>query len=240
MAKVFLAASSEAMTFVEAPVTGPPFAVSFWFRPTTVGVAQTMFWLGDPTSADEFWSVELDASDQLVIRGQDGASSEATATVATVTVDTWHHATAIFASNILRRISLDNQTEASGTDDLTPATPTTVVWGRRGDSSPTNYFDGYLLWGAIYSEIMASADKKPLADGASPLFFRREQLEAFYSFIEGEDRNLITGIIGDLVATPTNLAASPNNLASPNGVILPLKGYLEGDIVSKGITLSTA
>lgn len=239
MARVFLAASSESLIISEAPVTGPPFTVTFWFYPTTVGVAQTMFWLGDLSEANQFFSVGLNATDHLTIFVQQTLSSQEVATSATVTVNTWHHATAIFESDIVRRISLDNQTEATGIIDLGPTGVDGTAWARRGDSSPDQYFDGYLFWGSISNEILPAAAKAPFANGASPLHYRREHLKRFYPFIADEDIDLITGKSLSVVGTPTVLAVAPSGLLSPTAYALPPKGYWSKGSIDSGISLKT-
>lgn len=191
MSRVFTAASSESLTVAEAPVTTPPFAVSFFFQPTTVGVAQTMFWLGDASSSSSYFSVELDASDQLLGRALSGVTNRVVTTVATVTVDTWHHALAVFATTTLRQISLDGQAEAANTQLVNPSGIDSMAFARNSDSSPNQYFDGHLMWAAIWNVAFVDGEYEILSDRKCPLYFRRDELVDFYPLLADEDVDII-------------------------------------------------
>ena len=239
MARVFLAASSEALTIAEAPVTGPPFTVSFWFRPTTVGVLQTMFWFGDASVTNHYFQVGLDSTNHLFVQAQVGVSTSTTPTTQTVTVNTWHHAMVTFASNTSRIVSLDDQTEAENTSDLVPLSRNSMAWGRSNDSTPSQYYDGYLFWGSIYSEAILGEQRTPLANGACPLHHRREHLERFYPFVGEDDKDLIAGKILSVVGTPTFTDSAPSGLLAPAAYALPAKGYWAKGSIESGISLKT-
>lgn len=214
MSRVFTAASSEWLDVAEAPVTTYPFSVSFFFRPTTVGAAQTMFWLGNTAVANDYFSVELDATDHLIIHARDGVgSNELTPTVATVTVNTWHHAMAIFESATSRRISLDGGVEASGTDNITPDNTNGLAFGRHSTSAPGSYYDGHLMWAAIWDVAFANGEYEILSERKCPLYFRRDNLVDFYLLINSEDVDVVNRRALTANNTPTTSTNNPSRTA---------------------------
>ena len=214
MSRVFTASSSEWLAAGSTPVTVVPFAISFFFRPTTVGVAQTMVWIGDVSNAASYFEVGLDATDHLVAHAQVSITSGVAASAGTVTVNTWHHAFAIFASATSRRISLDRGTEANNTTSVTPTGVDVIAFGRRNDSTPTAYYDGHLMWAAIYDVSFADGEYEILSERKCPLYFRRDNLVDFYPLIADEDID----IINRRVLTPNNSpSVSTNNPSRTDG-----------------------
>lgn len=210
MSRVFTAASSEWLSVAEAPVTAAPFAVSLFFRPTTIGVAQTLFWLGDSSSSTRFFAVELDASDNLVIRARAGLGNQIATTAGAVTVDTWHHAMAIFESAASRRISLDGGTEANNTTSVTPTGVDSLSFARNSDSSPDQYFDGHIMWAAIWDVSFANGEYEILSERKCPLYFSRDNLVDFYPLLADEDIDVINRRALTANNTPTISTDNPS------------------------------
>lgn len=207
MSRVFTAASTEWLAAATTPVATIPFAISLFFRPTTVGVAQTMCWIGDASDAAQYFEVALDATDHLVAHVQSGATSGVAASAGTVTVNTWHHAFAIFTSATSRRIALDGGTEANNTTNATPTGVDVIAFARRNDSTPTTYYDGHLMWAAIWNVSFADGEYEILSERKCPLYFSRDNLVDFYPLLADED----VDIINRRALTPNNTPTTSND-----------------------------
>lgn len=170
-----------------APATAAPLSISLWFRQSAgASGVQTLCGLFDASAADEMICLELDTANlELDLRRESNSDGADTTTETTNYVSaTNHHACAILTAVNNVDIYLDGATPVNDTTSVTPINIDRFSIGRRGDSTPTNYFHGDIWEIGIWNVALTAAEVAILATGISPKFIRPESLVAYWSVLE--------------------------------------------------------
>jgi hypothetical protein len=171
------------------PVTGVPATMCGFFRVASVAAVRTILAVGHGANAD-YMSVYTRTNSTLRADTGDGTNFASPTTVATVSLNTWHHACAVFAANNDRSIYLDGGNKVSET--ATTVTLSTLDRSRIGvsyiDTSP---FSGDLAEVAFWNAALTDAEVASLAKGFSPTMVRPMSLRSYYPLSgRGTERDL--------------------------------------------------
>jgi len=120
-----------------------PFAIAAWVYIDDLTGDQTVVSFADSATDNENHSLMLASGIPRARSRSGGVNGDADATEA-VTLNTWHHLTAIFISATEREIYLDGRPTTLGTDvtNLTPSGLDAYSVARLGQSTPGNYVSG--------------------------------------------------------------------------------------------------
>lgn len=173
----------------EPPVfSAAPFTVSHWQRSPDNSINSAGWWVGNKNAAGDYWASRLsDLGDGQGLRFRivQNQSSLNVDTVATWTVDQWHHICCVEAAANDHRVFLDGANKVtSGTSKAPQGSINRISVGRFGDNSPTNYAEGNIAHVAIWNVALSDGEVATLATGHSPLRVRRGNL-IFYAPLNG-------------------------------------------------------
>jgi hypothetical protein len=160
-------------------VNTPPFTMCIWFNASDNTVAR------DPLARGS--SSDDSPNYRIIIRGDTGGDpiqavhknnggTQAIAQSSTgFTINTWHHACAVFTSNTSRTIYLDGGGAVTDTTDLsgsgtTPDDRTSI--GNLERLSAGSYFPGLLMEAAFWTAALTADEVAILAKGFSPIMVR--------------------------------------------------------------------
>ena len=204
MARNFTAASSQSLEVASSPVSGPPFTLAAWARPTGTG-SSTYVAVG-----------ELGGTHRYLLQQGFGGTNNVGASVTTpalafgaststgVAAGTWHHAAAVFTSNVSRTAYINGGNSATNTSSLTLNTPTSVVIGARYNTTLGFYFGGDIAEVGIWNAALTADEIASLAKGMSCDKVRPQSL-VFYAplvrdLIDQKGGRIITNNNGATVA----------------------------------------
>lgn len=162
------------------PVVGYPCTISVWFKSSALGSQDRVVHLGrdDGTNVDCFAlrKTSADALQATVVAATTPEASSAT-TVNTVSVDTWHHGGAIFASTTSRTVYLDGDTANKGTNTGSRTPTANFAKYRLGTAMDlADDWQGYIAHVAVWNIALSEANIQSLAAGANPLTIENANL----------------------------------------------------------------
>jgi hypothetical protein len=131
------------------PVTDYPLTITGWVNIPSSNNSNTMFFLGDSATTDDYFQVWV--GEIPILRIVNAGADDLNGTINIEDGD-WHHITAVYASATDRRLYVDGI--ADGTDTTNKAYPDSVdTWsiGRRTHPTPDHYMDGQIDDVRIYN-----------------------------------------------------------------------------------------
>lgn len=231
MSRLFDDSSTEYLQVESAVVSAYPIGMACKFRSNDDTARQTFIWVGDKDVADHFCSLDIagDIEGKPVRARQkqyDVGGEEQAETTSGFTVDTWHHAAAMFLNNSERHAYIDGENKGSDTGivgEIHDHDRTAI--GACRDSSVERFMSGDIAeaaiwdltdWGANDAERETNFEKAiaSLAKGATPDTFPLGLL-AYWDLVRGlNDR------VGGFNMTASGTVVSPHP-----SIILPTKAW---------------
>ncbi len=208
MARLFDDASSEYLENDSGIISDVPLTIAAWIYSDDIASAddQTIIFVGDKDATNAHWILRYDATevgDFITARHRTSAGTTE-AIAGAVTVNTWHHTAAVFASDTSRTAFFDGSAGSEDTASQTGSiTPDRISIGRAGDSSPDNYFSGRLAEAAVWDVALTATEIASLSKGYSPLFIRPQNLVFYAPLIRDEDLDRVGGLALTAFNTPT-------------------------------------
>lgn len=208
MARFFDDASSEYLENDTAVVGDVPLTLAAWIYSDDVasGDDQSIIFVGDKDVSGAHFMLRYDATDpgDFILARHRASGPQGNATAGTVTVNTWHHAAAVFASDTSRTAYFNGSPGSEETTNVTGAiTPDRISIGRAGDSSPGNHFSGRIAETAVWDAALTAPEIASLSKGFSPLFIRPQNLVFYAPLIRDEDLDRVGGLSLTAFNTPT-------------------------------------
>lgn len=201
-----VSASSQYAEFDATPVTAPPFTLACWFRSGSAALGQTLLWVGDKDQALSFWQLEArgDVAGDPVRAAAVSGSLAVAATTTGYSVNTWHHAAAVFASATDRRAFIDGGGKGTDTTSRAPTGSDRISLGRSGDSSPSSYLEGRIAEARLYNRALSDAEVLALYDPATRWeVYRRVQRRRVFSLPAGGNHYTLTADPGAVSVSGT-------------------------------------
>lgn len=226
MARLFDDGSNEYLSVNQA-ITGTPLAMVSWFNTNDSTVEQSIVSISDESVDAHYHRLTIVSGNH--IRAQTCESPAGCSHIDSSTeysVDTWHHACAIFVSSTDRRILLDAAGRGTNTGSRTPVNLDITSVGRTIALSAARYMSGMIAETAIYdlSQWPGATDSDradnfekilpSLANGDTPDTYPLG-LVAYYNLVRGLN-DKFGGY--NLTATGTVVATHPR-IISPCGVL---------------------
>ena len=184
-----------------AVVSAAPCTMAAWFN-TDDSAKDALLAVSNysPGSFNGFWLV-LDEYDYVQARLYDGSIGNATSST-TYSLNTWHHACAVFAANNNRSAYLDGGNKGTDTSTHTPSgLENTSIGAILYNEGPGDWLiSGSIAEAGIWNVALSDAEVALLAKGYSPLFVRPQNLVFYAPLIRDEDID----IVGGLALTPYN------------------------------------
>lgn len=177
------------------PVTSAPFTVSFWFYSNSSASSQIPFFIGgsaDPKNP----GIKLNTAGAGSVAAASTNSGGTNATCAnTYTVNVWQHVAATFEAGVNMTCVLNGDWANRGTVTGDPALPTInrIAWGAARDSSPGQFYNGALAWGALWNVVLTQAEIESLAAGADPRQVRPAALQELKPMQDQVYRGWVSG-----------------------------------------------
>ena len=173
----FVAASTQRLEVDVAADTAYPISVELKFKSGSSGADQTLFFLGDKDTADEFLSIRLDTAGDISAIASSNAEGELAATVAgSFGDDAWHSVLAVWTDATTRDVSVDGGSFTQETTSVVIGqTYDRTSLGRLGDSTPTLYLDGELDEVKLWGSALTAANGATLHNSGVPLSLQQTQ-----------------------------------------------------------------
>lgn len=156
MSAFFAAASTQYLKNVAAPVTAPPWTVSFWSNTPSAGSEKCLWSLEDTAGASDGWALYKRATSNLIIFGCYSSTAYEEAACATAVIsNAWTFVVVRGISATNRRVSVLHATgvvdSAQNTNSVTPAGIDAVALGAEVQSSVGLPMDGFLAEYAMWN-----------------------------------------------------------------------------------------
>jgi len=210
MARLFDDASSEYLGIASAVISGPPFTMACWGWTDDLTAQRALMFCGYSSYADQHYTLELrgqDAGDPITGWARAGNDARA-ATTAGPSASAWFHAAYVESAVDSRAVYLDGANKGTNATSSTPTAPDATAIGRNSDSTPGQYWSGYVAEAGIWNVALTDAEVASLAAGYSPLFVRPQSLVAYWPLIRDEDQDRVGGYDMTAYNTPA-VAAHP-------------------------------
>ena len=207
-----------------APVLAVPLTIAAWFYcdDVTTWADRNLVSIQDKDTEVNFFQLRLRAGDTEIVRAHTRSAAAQAGAVSTAeySVNTWHHAAAVFSATDARAAFLDGANKGTETTNITPANLDSVSIGRIGDSSPGQYMSGGIFLAAVWDVALTDAEVALLAAKYAPLCIRPESLVAFWPLTATmNDDDWLGGF--DLTAFN-----EPGWMTGPTGIMYPVKPML--------------
>ncbi|WP_035484880.1 LamG-like jellyroll fold domain-containing protein [Geminicoccus roseus] len=179
----------------QAVVLAPPFSVSVWFRTSNAARNGTLFYLGDRSSASDWFAVSLVSAGKVRAEARSPSAWPLAPTGNLVAAEAPQHVAAVFASSTSRKCVLNGDFTNAGTNATacTPATPNRTAIGALRDSTPTSGFLGDIGYVAVWKRVLTDSEITLLSKGTHPQDFSTDLVEVWV--INGTD-DPETGLMG--------------------------------------------
>jgi hypothetical protein len=145
-----------------------PFTIAGWFKPADVSTAQVLWSTADTAGDENYHMVQLLANATIEVRSRQGASSGASVTAGTVSVNTWTHVAAVLRANNTRQIYLNGTAATTDATALTPAGLDNFLFGKLQRTTSALPFNGKLGQWAFWASELSGANITSLAGGDCP------------------------------------------------------------------------
>jgi hypothetical protein len=247
MAVLFDDGSSEYLQHVYPIVDTPPFSFSGWFRTDDLTTGQVIVAAADTATNDnrymlQFWGTQ--AGDPVRAFAQSSSPAVAASAVSTtgVSVNTWHHACAVFTSTSSRTIYLDGGSSATDLTSCVPVYyPDNISVGRTADSTPGGYFSGRIADVGVWADAALTAEEAAvMASGYSAGFVRPESLTYWYPLFNTSDLISYGRTSNALTAYNTPTTADGPPIVYPSGAHTPWPNSVVAWLESGRLFLYTA
>ena len=164
-----------------------------------------------------------EAGDPIQSVGKRGVTTQIAETSTGYSINTWHHAAAVFAAVNDARVYIDGGSNGTSSTSVNPISEDTTYIGRRANSvvhdGVSAYgWDGYLAEIGIWNIALSDAEIAILAEGYSPLFIRPQSLIAYWSLWGNSSPE--PDVVGGYDMTLNN---NPTSIAHPPGINFPVR-----------------
>lgn len=176
-----------------------PITLACWFNSDTTNSARCLMSLASGSTAENTspaLSLRLSGANQVLATTSSGGGSNSSNTAGTISLTTWHHGAARFASTASRIAYLDGV--AGATDTVTRAVGANLDNLLLGQGSGGTYnaatpFNGRIAEAAVWSAALDAAEIEALARGYRPSLIRPDKL-LFYLPLVREVQELHFGV----------------------------------------------
>ena len=212
MARRFNDATPDFLRGGSPVVIAAPFTVSVWARCSDDTADRAVWWIGESTATDDFWGLRFNdtGSDHTIrFRIRDGVATDLE-TVATWTLNQWHHLCAIEAASNDHSLYLDGGNKVTSSTNRSPDDADRTTIGRFDDLSPGNDMQGDIAHMAVWSVALTDSEVATLAAGSSPLRVRRNALIAYWPLGgQSPEPDIVGGLDLTLFGTPAQSEEPP-------------------------------
>ncbi|MDP2217798.1 MAG: LamG-like jellyroll fold domain-containing protein [Methanolobus sp.] len=145
----------------EKIITGYPFSISLWLNTTSSGSEQAVANLAYSSAQNSYYGIDMTSGGvvRLVARNTNARYLNGVQ----INDGQWHHVVAVYRSSNDRTLYVDGV--SAGTDGRGTnfnANSNRWTFGRWGDSTPSNYFNGYIDDVRLYSRALNSTEVQQL------------------------------------------------------------------------------
>lgn len=212
MARLLDDASSQYLETANALVSSTPCSYSVWFNTDqNYPPSQTILEIGESGTTDVL-GMWITSSNNLIAKHDDGLGGNSARTTTGYTINTWHHAMAVFSSESDREVWLDDggYDQETTTQNANTGMDTTSL-GVAHYSPDTGFFSGMLAEAGVWNVALTSSEVSVLAAGHSPLLVRPQSLVAYWPLIGrmSPEIDLVGGFDLTLTASPTTADHPP-------------------------------
>jgi hypothetical protein len=168
-----------------AVLTAMPATIVCWAKTPNLGVSRTLVGVSNSASAitnnSLILGVQVGNGVQAVTG--DGAGANTCISSTQITINTWFHAAAVFASATDRRSFLNGGGKGTDANSRTPSGMNRTNIGVSEQGTIGRAWDGDIADAAIWNIALSDADVLALSKGVSPLLMHPEALVAYWPLI---------------------------------------------------------
>lgn len=169
-----------------APVTAAPLTLACWFRSTSATANQNLITIQVNNNNNYFGMSAAGNVAGDPVRAYINGAGAGLATADTSTgysINTWHHACAVFESNTSRSAYKDGGSKVSNTTDRTPTGLNKHYVGVYNATGAGDPMVGAIAEVAIWNAALTDSEVASLAKGFSPRLIRPQSLVRYRPFI---------------------------------------------------------
>ena len=121
-----------------------PFTLMAWIKTDeTPSTTDAVVWLGSRVATNRMYHIGTDSNNKAYVGAQNTTEARAPSTTTVVGDGRWHWIAGVFIGNTNKQLYVDGVLEATLTTNIAFSTSTNGCdIGRRGDSSPSNFYGG--------------------------------------------------------------------------------------------------
>ncbi len=179
-------------------VGSPPLSFGCWFRPGNVTADQVIMSFSNDLTDLNYYQLYLKGStagDPIAARSQTVSGGSEAVTTTGVTVNTWHHALAVFAASNDRRVYIDGGSKGTQATSRVTAGPNKIAVGAVADATPSDFISAAIEWAAAWNVALIDADALSLARGVNPRKIRPQNLIWYCPLRRGKlTHELVSGV----------------------------------------------
>lgn len=189
MAILFDDASSEYLEYAGAVRSSQALSMACWFNTDDNTIGQALISIGTNGGVAK-WVLSAAgnvASDPVRATSFNTGGTSAASSTTSFSMNTWHHAGAVFASNTSRTAYLDGVAAAANTTSIAVSGIDRTTIGARWSTTLDQYMSGMIAEAAVWSGSLTDADMLMLSKGFCPLMVKPATLIAYWPLIGRSD-----------------------------------------------------
>jgi hypothetical protein len=182
VARLFDDTNTDFLEHAGAVLTGVPITLAAWFRTDTATASQDLVCLVDKGANSNF-RLNLGgnaAGDPVRAVVNAGGTPSLAATSTGYTVNTWHHAAAVFSATNARAAYIDGGSKGTNSDSVVPSGIDTTAIGYLPALVSQAYLSGRIAEVAIWNVALSDAEVAALARGLAPLYVQPGALVGYW------------------------------------------------------------
>lgn len=225
MSRLFNDADPDYIEVNTAVLAGVPLTLAGWFKSNDAANDGDLISIVDKDVDNHYLRLITNGSaggDPLLAIARSTPSQGIATTTAGYTVDTWHHAAAVFAAIDDISVFIDGGSKGTNAVSSTPLGLDRTCIGTLGRNPRAGNFSGDIAEVGIWNIALTDAEVARLAAGYSPLLVRPESLVLYMPLVR-EVHDVVGGI--GMVNTGTTVSDHPAILTPTGPQLVPAAAF---------------
>lgn len=182
MARLFNDAVSDFLKNTSAVVVATPLTLAAWFYSDDATANQTLISLGDTATNNNYFRLAIAgavAGDPVRAQAEYAAGPSQADSTTGYSANTWHHACAVFASDLSKAAYIDGGSKGTNATLAAPSSIDATAIGRLEKATPAQYMSGRIAYPAIWAAALTDAEVSVLRF-VRPCYVRPASLIAYW------------------------------------------------------------
>lgn len=171
-----------------AVISAPPFTLSAWVYVTSDVAQGSIISISDTALGNSYYQLAYRgaaAGNPVAAIARDSGTFEACVSTTGVTLNTWVHVAAVFASATSRAVYLNGGSKGTSSTSFSPAGLDVTTVGRLSRNTGVDYFPGLIAVPCIHAAALSDDEVAQLAASFLPTMVRPDAIVALWEFDQG-------------------------------------------------------